>query len=243
MQWMPGHRDRFGIFSSTGGSAVECEEWGGLTFLSGYGYHFLDGPVQTDMPSKVFDFTWGLHWSGEIMEDWSASLTGRVGVFSDFEDSARDGWRFPAEAVVFHDWTESVRGVLGVKYLDRENLRALPVLGMIFRPDDRVRLEAIFPEPRVAWRVHVDEGTENWLSFSGEIGGGEWAIERSNTDLADIATYNDYSAVLGFHHYTVGQMEQAFELGYTFARELEYRSGVGDFDPEDIFFLRWTTRI
>jgi hypothetical protein len=194
------------------------------------------------LPSKVFDFTWGLHWSGEIMEDWSASLTGNVGVFTDFEDSVRDGWRFPADAVVFHDWSETVRGVGGVKYLDRENLPALPVFGLIFRPDDRVRIEAIFPEPRVAWRVFAEEGAENWLSLSGEIGGGEWAIERSNTDLADIVTYNDYSALFGFHHYNVGQSAQSFELGYTFARDLEYRSGVGDFKPEDIFFLRWSNR-
>lgn len=240
MKWMPGHRDKFGMFSLTGESAVEWDDWGGLAFLSGYGYHFLNGPVQTDLPSKVFDFTWGLHWSGEITEDWSASLTGRVGIFADFEDSVRDGWRFPADAVVFHDWNETVRGVGGVKYLDRENLPALPVLGVILRPDDRVRIEAILPEPRIAWRVFADEDSENWLSVAGEIGGGEWAIERANTDLADIVTYNDYSAILGFHHYNIGQSEHAFELGYTFARELEYRSGVGDFDPEDTFFLRWS---
>ena len=60
--------------------------------------------------------------------------------------------------------------------------------------------------------------------------------------LADIVTYNDYSAVFGFHHYIVGKSEHAFELGYTFARDLEYRSGAGDFKPEDIFFLRWSNR-
>ncbi len=193
MKWMPGHRDRFGMFSLTGESAVAWDNWGGLAFLSGYGYHFLNGPIQTDLPSKVFDFTWGLSWSGEIMEDWSASVTGRVGIFTDFEDSARDGWRFPADAVVLHDWTETVRGVGGVKFLDRENLPALPVLGIILRPVDTFRLEAVFPEPRIAIMVLDGVDYDNWLTLSGEIGGGEWAIERANTDLADIVTYNDYT--------------------------------------------------
>lgn len=240
IKWMPGHRDRFGMLSFTGESAVRWEDWGNLTYLSGYGFHFLNGPVQTDLPSKVFDFTWGLHWSGEIMEDWSASMTGRVGIFTDFEDSARDGWRFPADAVVLHDWTETVRGVGGVKYLDRENLPALPVFGVILRPVDTFRLEAVFPEPRIAIKVFDGVESDNWLTLSGEIGGGEWAIERANTDLADVVTYNDYSAVLGFHHYNVGQSTHAFEVGYTFVRDLEYRSGMGDFEPEESFFLRWS---
>jgi hypothetical protein len=240
-QWMPGHRDRFGMLTFAGDSAVAWEDWGGLASTHGYAVHFLNGPVRSDLPSKLFDLHWGLHWNGEITPGWSASLSGKVGLFTDFEDSVRDGWRFPAHAVVFHDWTETIEGVAGVKYLDRENLPPLPVLGVILRPDDRVRLEAIFPEPRVAWRVHAESDSENWLSLSGEIGGGEWAIERSNTDLADVVTYNDYSAVLGFHHYMLSGTDIAFEIGYVFARDLEYRSGAGDFQPDEAFFIRWSS--
>jgi hypothetical protein len=241
-QWMPGHRDRFGMFSLVGESGVAWENWGGLMSTSGYGFHFLNGPVSTDLPSKVFDFTWGLAWNGELTDGWSASLAGKVGIYADFEDSVRDGWRFPAHAVVFHDWTDTLRGAAGVKYLDRESLNILPVLGVILRPDDRVRIEALFPEPRIAWRVHADDDSQNWISISGEIGGGEWAIERSNSGLADVVTYNDYSAVLGFHNHTAGGPEQAFEIGYVFARDLEYRSGVGDYRPPDTFFIRLSGR-
>ena len=241
-QWMPGHRDRFGMFTLAGDSAAVLENWGSLASTHGYAVHFLNGPVRTDLPSKVFDFTWGLFWNAEITPGWSASLAGQVGIFTDFEDSVRDGWRFPAHAVVFHDWTETIEGVAGIKYFDRENLPPLPVLGLILRPDERVRIEAIFPEPRIALLVHTEEGSQKWLSLSGEIGGGEWAIERSNTDLADVVTYNDYNAILGFHHFMTTGHDTAFELGYTFARDLEYRSGVGDFQPEDTFFIRWSSR-
>ncbi len=242
MEWMPGHRDRFGMFSLTGGAAVAWDNWGGISSGFGYGFHFLNGPVQTDLPSRLYDLNWGLNWIGEIMPGWSASLAGKAGIYSDFEDSARDGWRFPAHAVVFHDWTGTVSGALGVKYFARDNLPPLPVVGLVLRPDDRVRIEALFPEPRIAWQVAADEESEHWLSLAGQIGGGQWAIERANTDRADVVTYNDYRAVLGFHNYKPGELDQAFEAGYIFARDLTYRSGVGNFHPGDTFFFRFVSR-
>ncbi len=239
MEWMPGHRDRFGMFSITGGAAMAWENWGGVSSGFGYGLHFLNGPVQTDLPSKLYDLNWGLNWNGQLMPGWSASLAGKGGVYTDFRDSVRDGWRFPAHAVVFHDWTGTVSGAMGVKYFARDNLPPLPVVGLIFRPDDRVRIEALFPEPRIAWQVEANKDSEHWLSLSGQIGGGQWAIERANTDRADVVTYNDYRAVLGFHNYQPGESNQSFEAGYIFARDLTYRSGVGNFHPGDTFFLRF----
>lgn len=241
-EWIPGHRDRFGMFTWKGETAHVWEDWGNLASIHGLGFHFLNGPVSSDLPSKLFDFSWGLNWIDEIGDGWSASLSGKAGLFTDFEDSVREGWRFPAHAVVFHDWTSTVQGVAGVEYFDRQNLPALPVLGVILKPNERVRLEAVFPEPRIAFRVHAEAKSENWLSFSGEIGGGEWAIERSNTDLADVVTYNDYRIVLGFHGYDLGQLDQAFEIGYLIARDLEYRSGVGDMEPDNTLFFRLSSR-
>lgn len=240
LMWMPGHRDRFGMFSLIGETVSDWEDWGGLASTYGHGFHFLNGPVRSDLPSKLFDFSWGLAWNGELTDGWSASLAGKVGLYTDFEDSVRDGWRFPAHAIVFHDWDDTVQGALGVNFLDRENLPVLPVVGLVFRPDDRIRLEALFPEPRIAWRVHADETKENWISLSGQIGGGEWAIERANTDLADVVTYNDYSVVVGFHGFDPREFGSSFELGYTFARDLEYRSNVGNFEPQETFFIRMT---
>lgn len=242
MEWIPGHRDRFGMFSLTGESINNWESWEGVSSTSGMGFHFLNGPVSSDLPARLFDFSWGLHWGGEMMPGLTASLSAKAGLYTDFEDSVRDGWRFPAHAVLFHDVTDTIQTVFGVEFFDRENLQALPVVGLILRPDERVRVEAVFPEPRLAWQISKDEESEQWLSVSGQIGGGEWAIERSNTDRADVVTYNDYGLVFGFHGYTPGRREGAFEIGYLFARDLEYRSGVGDFEPDNTFFLRMSSR-
>ncbi|WP_166821821.1 hypothetical protein [Thalassoroseus pseudoceratinae] len=243
LTWLPGHRDRFGMFSLRSESAGQFSNWENLSLLSGMSFHFLNGPVSTDLPSKLFDFDLGLHWNGEVTDGWWANLRVTAGVYSDIEDSARDGWRFPSEAIVFTDWSNDAQAVFGVKYFDRRNLVALPVGGVILRPDDQLRLELLFPEPRVAWQVSEDDdGTQRWLSLSGQIGGGEWAIERADTDLADVVTYNDYSLVLGFHRFAPGVIDNMFEIGYVFARDLEYRSGVGNFEPEESIFFRLSAR-
>ena len=80
------------------------------------------------------------------------------------------------------------------------------------------------------------------MSISGRIGGGEWAIERDRTGLADVATYNDYELVLGFDTIDNAGSISSFEIGYVLERDLEYRSGRGDTNLPETFFLRWVAR-
>ncbi len=114
--------------------------------------------------------------------------------------------------------------------------------GLILRPDDGIRIELVYPEPRVAWRVSADVDEERWLSVSGRIGGGEWAIERSDSGLADVATYNDYQLVLALNTVDKARSISSFEIGYVFARDLEYRSGRGNFEPSETLFVRLVIR-
>lgn len=242
MMWRPGSGDRFGDFSLEGVSATPIEAWEGLSLTQGHGFHFLSGPTQTDMPARVFDFNMGLHWFGEISHRWWVDLAFSAGLYTDFEDSVREGWRFPSHAVVTWEYSTEIQPVVGLRYFDRDNLGLLPVAGVIVRPNDAIRIELVYPEPKIAWRVSTDADEERWLSLSGRIGGGEWAIERSDTDLADVVTYNDYQLVLAFS--TVGNARSisSFELGYVFDRDLEYRSGQGNFKPTETFFIRLVTR-
>ncbi len=55
--WVPGNNDRFGIVSLESFASLGLGEVGGV--VTGLGFHFLDGPVRTDMPPRLFDFTIG----------------------------------------------------------------------------------------------------------------------------------------------------------------------------------------
>ena len=242
MTWRPGSGGRFGEFGLAGAVSIPVKGWKGLSITDGYGYHFLDGPTRTDMPPRVFDFNWGLHYFGEISDSWWIDLAFSAGLYTDFEDSAREGWRFPSHAVISWEVSSEVQPVAGVRYFDRDNLGLLPVAGVILRPDDGLRIELVYPEPKVAWRISCENDKEHWMSLSGRIGGGEWAIERDRTGLADVATYTDYELVLGFDTIDNGGSISSFEIGYVFDRDLEYRSNRGNRTLPETFFLRWSTR-
>jgi hypothetical protein len=242
MTWRPGSGGDFGEFGLAGAVASPVESWKGLSFTQRYGYHFLDGPTRTDMPPRVFDFNWGLHWFGEISDNWWVDLAFSAGLYTDFEDSAREGWRFPSHAVLSWAMTQKIQPVVGVRYFDRDNLGLLPVAGVILRPDDGIRIELVYPEPKIARRVSTDGDQEHWMSIAGRIGGGEWAIERDRTGLADVVTYTDYELVLGFDTIDNAGSISSFEIGYGFDRDLEYRSRRGNTNLPETFFLRWVTR-
>jgi hypothetical protein len=242
MTWRSGTGNRFGDFSVAAVGARPVLGWDGLSLTSGYGVHFLAGPSVTDMPPRVFDLHAGLHWFGEVAEHWWLDLGFSGGLYTDFEDSVREGWRFPAHAVATWEWSPEIQPVAGVRYFDRENLGLLPVAGLIYRPEERIRLELLFPEPRVAWRIASSEAADHWLSISGRIGGGEWAIERSASGLADVANYNDYQLVLSLDTIDNQYAISSFEIGYAFERELVYRSGAGNTSLPETLFIRLVHR-
>jgi hypothetical protein len=242
LNWRSGANSRLGEFSMEGVSAYPFETWEGLSFTSGHGFHWLDGPSISDMPPRLFDFNWGLHYFGEVMDTAWLDMAFSAGIYTDFEDSAREGWRYPAHAVFSWELVPDVQPVVGVKYYARDNLKLLPVAGAIWQPDEDIRLELVFPEPSVALQVYEGEDSEHWISLSGRIGGGEWAIEREPSGLADVVTYNSYQLILGLDTIDDSYKIQSLEIGYSFERELEYRSGLGNFDPAETMFIRLVTR-
>jgi len=234
--WLPGGDDRFGWFSYESLSSAKIGDMPSL--VTGFGIHLLDGPVQTDMPPRLFDFSIGVADRRLIQPNIGYDILFRVGAFSDFEGSARDGIRFPSHAVTFLRLNPSSELVLGIDYLDRDDIRLLPVVGAIWTPIDWLKVEAVFPRPRVAARII---NTSTWVYLGGELGGGTWAIERVNL-VDDNATYKDLRLVLGWETLAANSLGSSFEIGYVFDRKLSYSSGVGDYVPPDGFMVRMTAQ-
>jgi hypothetical protein len=230
--WIPGGDDRFGWFSyeSFGGASIDDSP----SLVTGFGIHWLNGPVQTDMPPRLYDFSIGIADRRLIQPNIGYDILFRVGAFSDFEGSARDGVRYPSHAVTFLRLNSSSELVLGIDYLDRDDIRLLPVAGTIWSPLEWLKVEAVFPRPRLAARI---KDTSTWVYLGGELGGGTWAIERVNL-VDDNATYRDLRLVLGWETVVADSLGSSFEIGYVFDRRLSYSSGIGDYDPTDGFMIR-----
>ena len=165
---------------------------------------------------------------------WSYDVALRLGWFSDFEGMRREGLRFPGHGVLYYTPSNCLQLLAGVDYLDRDDIAWLPVFGAVFKPQPDFRVDAVFPRPRVAYRF---DG-QRWLYLAAEMGGGTWAIRRADWSN-DVATYRDYRLCLGVQpeEGSTGYME----LGYVFARHLEYRSGTPSYGPLSTTMLRFVT--
>ena len=235
--WIPGSGDRMGIltfvFDGIGTPKEGSNSWG----LAAE-WHLVSGPKRTDMPPHLWDFTAHLGRRNRWDSYWSYDLAVRPGWFSDFAGSAREGLRFPGHGVLYYTPSDEFQMLIGIDYLDRDDIAWLPVVGAVYKPHADFRVDVVFPRPRVASRL----GGERWLYLAAEMDGGTWAIKRAD-GTNDVATYRDYRLCLGVQHgEEKGEETTSYlEVGYVFARHLEYRSGTPSYDPLSTTLLRVVT--
>lgn len=253
--------DGVGMFTfRTGGPSWQLEfdepATAGLDFHSGI--NFVSGPSRpgSDLPERLYDFGWHFHtWAPEFLEIEAIDLklgldvSFDLAIHSDFEDSARDGWRFPGRVLFVSDTdTEGVWLAGGFEYLDLEHIQMLPAGGIVMRDDD-ANLELFFPRPRLSVRVDSDDTSEEWMYAMVEYRGAGWAIERSATGLGDIATLSEYRLAIGYEWVPLVENEDKddqtstfFEVSWLFNRDLEYRSGLGNTGLHDTVMFRYGSR-
>lgn len=235
--YLPGDGDQFGWLSVASSNYLQSKQKYGPT--ANFNIHLLSGPNSVPLPPRLYDFELGFQSRRSLSDRFSYDCSTMVGVYSDFEDSARDGVRFPSHAVgMFHpspkaDW------VFGIDYLARDDFKLLPVFGFCWHDPARpsLRFEMIFPRPRVD--VVLSQKTR--LYCAGLLGGGTWDIEFPNEDN-DVMTYRDYRLVFGLEQADSKGHLSAWELGWVFGRSLEFRSHRNERDFDDAFMIRFVSQ-
>jgi hypothetical protein len=234
--WIVGSSDRLGIFSLSAldGNIVSL---GRQDVLGNLVIHFVSGPDQTDLPPQLFDVGIGLRRRAVLFgERLAVDLSARPGLYTDFKVSLQEAWRCPAHGVLYYQATEFLQWVLGVDFPHRDDLTVLPVAGVVLRPMPELRLDVVFPQPRVVLRWNEKRTAYVAADFTGDM----WAIERAFFE-EDVATYRDFRLVLGVQSADCAGPTTYTEIGYVFDRRLEYRSGVGDYKPLDTVIWRTVT--
>jgi hypothetical protein len=233
IDWIPGNGNQFGIFSFGWDHYQEAGVKSGVGI--GADINFLSGPTDTDMPARTYDFSIA-YQARDRLGPFGYDVAGSVLAASDFEGSARPGILFPSHAVGFLRIEPELDLVLGVDYLDRGDVKILPVGGAIWTPRPELRFEIVFPRPRAVFQV-----TDRYACYlSGELGGGTWAIERPVIG-SDLATYHDLRLCIGLEYQEDDKRRSAFEIGYLFDRRIEYSSGIGNMPLDDAVLLRMVT--
>jgi hypothetical protein len=184
----------------------------------GLGFHLWSGPDVLDLPPRVYDLYVDLSWRA-ISRDRSGLTVGLTpGYYGDF--GRLDSKAFQFTGWLLGDWTVNERWTLlgGLAYVRQLKSNLLPIGGAVWRPNEDVRVDLIFPRPRVARRLAVDETQETWGYVSGVFGGGAWAVEDGNRNV--LVRYSDLRLGLGVEWLRWDGGSTQIELGYVFARDI-----------------------
>lgn len=208
-----------------------------LLITPGFAARLLNGPRGVDLPETLYDVYVQFRWLGKCSDYWGYDVVFTPGVYTDFQTDSDDAWRYTGRAVATYDWAPWMQLVFGVGYFDREDVKALPIGGVIYTPCDDVRWEMIFPRPRYARRYYRSCDCESWWYLAGEFGGGSWAIERTG-GVDDVVTLSDYRFLIGNETKLNGGASRLFEFGYVFGREIQFRGPPPTVELDSSFILR-----
>ena len=208
-----------------------------------FGVNYLDGPTTPDLPARLYDAEVEFRHLRKFGEGpWAMDAAVSVGYYSDFEQGSSDAVRVNGRAIAAYERKPGTKWLLGVVYVNRAGLRVFPVVGAIIEnPEAGRRWDLLFPRPKVSWRLPggiPGSGDERWVYVGGEFGGGIWTIENPATLLEDELTYSDVRVLAGYERKIIGGISQRFEVGYVFARDLEFKSAGSELSLDDTLFLR-----
>jgi hypothetical protein len=239
-----GQRNELGMTDFDLSTVLAFPRTEGFAITPGFQTFFLNGPRRTDLPGELYDarveFALKRPWDDRL----SYLFTIAPGIYSDFNNTGSDALRVTSRALGFYKISPATELTFGLIYVDRDNLALLPAIGVIHVPEPDVRIELVFPKPKVAARVSQGADEEWWAYVTGEFGGGSFAIERAN-GRDDVVTYSDWRLLVGLEGKFPGSKtvfqnipSVFFEAGFVFNREVEYESNRGDYDPANTGLVR-----
>ena len=208
-----------------------------LVITPGYNMHLLGGPQSPDLPARLHDTYFDFMWLPTFVNRYTLLLAVTPGYFSDFQSGDADAFRVTGKGLVIFDAIpDRLQLIGGVVYLGRDNLKILPVGGAIWTPTDYLRLELLFPKPKLAVCINAGVGFQDWIYTTAEYGGNTYSIQRSS-GAQDKVTLQDYRILLGLERKLNGGTGYSVEGGFVFGRDVSYLSG-GGFDPGNTLLLR-----
>ena len=219
----------------------------GLRVTPGFTFYFLDGPQPplpdgktTSLPSKLYAAYLDSKWAPRLTPQFSLELGLRVGVYSDGEFVSDDSVRWIGGGSGILQLTPTLAFQGGYLYIDRLQIKGLPILGFIWKPNKQTNFEIVFPDPRLSQYWTTVGNCDLWWYIGAEYGGGNWTIERETVPLiGDRVDINDIRVFLGTEWHGLNERRGFFEIGYVFEREIRfYRIPSDDLDLTETIMLR-----
>jgi hypothetical protein len=217
--------------------------WAPLLITPGIATHFWAGPNsgafagKPDLPGQVYDASLDLGWRPQFARWLFADLGITPGLFGDFHQLIAETFRVRGRALGIVAFSPEWQLVAGVLYVSRLHTQILPAGGVIWNPNEDVRCELLFPQPKIAHRLGALGLTQWWGYLMGEFGGGTWTVERAN-GVMDLTDYRDLRLIVGLEWISLTGLKGRLETGYVFNRALQFTSATPELKPDNTIMLR-----
>ncbi len=200
---------------------------------------YWSGPDSIAMPPHVNQFALDLQLASVNPGPWNWMFGVTPQINSDFERQlTSDAYMVDARVVVFNKLSPHWTLAIGAAYWDRADDLFIPYGGVIWTPDDRWEVRAMFPKTRISYLLGNVGQTDVWLYGSGEYTVDAYQIDFDDaTRLKDRAQFQDYRILLGLHAQQYN-WSAFFEGGYITNREVDFKGSTPGFDIGDSWILR-----
>jgi hypothetical protein len=144
-----------------------------LLVTPGFATSWLQGPLDSapgspDLPPRLYDAYLDFAWYPRCYEWLGGEFGFRTGVYSDFDYVDSDSLRLMGRAAASVSIAPNMDVILGAAYLDRVDIKILPVVGVYYRPTPDWDLYLVFPNPK-ARKFLAAVGPTKWYgSAAGE---------------------------------------------------------------------------
>lgn len=210
-----------------------------------FSLHLWDGPTAPlgDLPPSAYSAYLDVGWSSDAAQPTGVELGMRLGVFTDFNTFNSNSFRYLGQALVRIRCTPTSTFRGGVIYLDRNDIKMLPAIGILWTPNDKTRFDIFFPRPKLAQHMTTTGNQSIWWYVAGEYGGGAWTIERA-AGFSDRVDINDIRLIAGLEWGPAAELQNGkrkgfFEAGWVTDRQLVYVvTPEQSFSLSDSFMLR-----
>jgi hypothetical protein len=207
-----------------------------------YELHFLDRPAGFDLPPRLHDLAIDFHVFRVFGNHWIADFAVAPGLYADdYSFDSNDAQRINGRAVGVYAPDLEWKWLLGATYVHGGWAKIVPIVGVVYEPNDDVEYELVFPRPRISWRLPsspVPGRDEYWSYVALEFQNLIWAFEQ-NDGTADVLASRDYRLLFGLERKVVGGISYRAEIGYVFNRDIKIASVSGeDIGLDDTVLLR-----
>jgi hypothetical protein len=140
-------------------------------------------------------------------------------------------FRMPFRSYLIFKESEDFILVAGISVRPGYDNEVMPVVGLIYRPNDRLSFNLAQDHPHIAYRL--DEATKFVWEFDYALE--EYEVTRG-AQKGVVLKYREVSSGFGLQRRFGDNLEGALSVGAVFNRRLEYKDGAGKIAPDTALY-------